>query len=260
MARISIFLNQSPFTFSSHLQAMDYIREASREHQILRVFFYQDAVLAGLNNQQPIQGQPSIVELWQTLAKEVGFPLQACIANSLRRGLFDETEAARYNSTANLADSFALTGLGEMAEAVAESDQLIQFGEHTQTTHAQTTSISGVSNASDITIDLLIHIKTPPTLDLEPLELGMACAAFEQKVAFVFSGDGKRWLQKDLPALRPGGKSASKLISALAMYDCDQVYYLAEDNNDATELSTAAPISSDAYLSLQQNSKHQLLF
>lgn len=255
MARISIFLNQSPFTFSSHLQAMDYIREASREHQILRVFFYQDAVLAGLNNQQPIQGQPSIVELWQALAKEVDFPLQACIANSLRRGLFDETEAARYNSTANLADGFTLTGLGEMAEAVAESDQLVQFGEHAQTIHT-----SDISNASDTTTDLLIHIKTPPTLDLEPLELGMACAAFEQKVAFVFSGDGKRWLQKDLPALRPGGKSASKLISALTMYDCDQVYYLAEDNDDAAELNTTAAISKGALLSLQQSSKYQLLF
>ena len=253
MARISIFLNQSPFTFDSHLRAMEFIQKASEEHDILRVFFYQDAILAGLSNQQPIQGQSSIVELWQTLAQEVNFPLQACIANSLRRGLFDKTEAARYNSTANLADGFALTGLGEMAEAVAESDQLVQFGEHTQTI-----CIPDISNTNDATTDLLIHITTPPTLDLEPLELGMACAAFEQKVAFVFSGEGKNWLLKDLPALRPGGKSASKLISALAMYDCDQVFYL--EDGDKEHHDNAQPLVTKDLKALQENSKHQLVF
>ena len=258
MARISIFLNQSPFTFDSHLRAMEFIQKASEEHDILRVFFYQDAILAGLSNQQPIQGQSSIVELWQTLAQEVNLPLQACIANSLRRGLFDKTEAARYNSTANLADGFALTGLGEMAEAVAESDQLVQFGEHTYTIHTQTSSPPDISNVSDTTTDLLIHIKTPPTLDLEPLELGMACAAFEQKVAFVFSGEGKNWLQKDLPALRPGGKSASKLISALAMYDCDQVFYL--EDGDKEHHDNAQPLATKDLKALQENSKHQLVF
>ena len=253
MARISIFLNQSPFTFDSHLRAMEFIQKASEEHDILRVFFYQDAILAGLSNQQPIQGQSSIVELWQTLAQEVNFPLQACIANSLRRGLFDKTEAARYNSTANLADGFALTGLGEMAEAVAESDQLVQFGEHTQTI-----CIPDISNTNDATTDLLIHITTPPTLDLEPLELGMACAAFEQKVAFVFSGEGKNWLLKDLPALRPGGKSASKLISALAMYDCDQVFYL--EDGDKEHHDNAQPLATQDLKALQENSRHQLVF
>lgn len=253
MARISIFLNQSPFTFDSHLRAMEFIQKASEEHDILRVFFYQDAILAGLSNQQPIQGQSSIVELWQTLAQEVNFPLQACIANSLRRGLFDKTEAARYNSTANLADGFALTGLGEMAEAVAESDQLVQFGEHTQTI-----CIPDISNTNDATTDLLIHIATPPTLDLEPLELGMACAAFDQKVAFVFSGEGKNWLLKDLPALRPGGKSASKLISALAMYDCDQVFYL--EDGDKEHPDNAQPLATQDLKALQENSKHQLVF
>lgn len=253
MARISIFLNQSPFTFDSHLRAMEFIQKASEEHDILRVFFYQDAILAGLSNQQPIQGQSSIVELWQTLAQEVNFPLQACIANSLRRGLFDKTEAARYNSTANLADGFALTGLGEMAEAVAESDQLVQFGEHTQTI-----CIPDISNTNDATTDLLIHITTPPTLDLEPLELGMACAAFEQKVAFVFSGEGKNWLLKDLPALRPGGKSASKLISALAMYDCDQVFYL--EDGDKEHHDNAQPLATQDLKALQKNSRNQLVF
>lgn len=253
MARISIFLNQSPFTFASHLRAMEFIQKASEEHDILRVFFYQDAILAGLSNQQPIQGQSSIVELWQTLAQEVNFPLQACIANSLRRGLFDKTEAARYNSTANLADGFALTGLGEMAEAVAESDQLVQFGEHTQTI-----CIPDISNTNDATTDLLIHITTPPTLDLEPLELGMACAAFEQKVAFVFSGEGKNWLLKDLPALRPGGKSASKLISALAMYDCDQVFYL--EDGDKEHHDNAQPLATQDLKALQKNSRNQLVF
>jgi len=127
MTRLTLFLNHSPFTHDSHYQAMHYIRKLGDNQQIERVFFYQDAVLAGLKHQQPVQGQTSIAADWQALALEYQFPLQLCIANSLRRGLFNEEEARRYNSQANLADGFELTGLGEMAEAVASSDQIVQF-------------------------------------------------------------------------------------------------------------------------------------
>lgn len=254
MARTSIFLNQSPFTFNSHLQAMDYIRNLPTTEQLERVFFYQDATLAGLKNQQPIQGQASIMELWQELASERGFALQSCIANSLRRGIFNEEEAQRYDRQANLADQFELTGLGEMAEAVISSDRIVQFP-HIKPVEAPQ------SEATDI--DLLIHITSQPTLDLEPLELAMACAAFEQQVALVFSGEGLSWLIKNQAPQRPGGKAADKLIKALAMYDCDQVYFFtAKDSEqpDAELVNNVEQISLQQSHALIAQSKHQLTF
>jgi len=109
--------------------------------------------------------------------------------------------------------------------------------------------------------DLLIHITTPPTLDLEPVELGMACAAFDQRVVFVFSGEGIDWLQAGQQAKRPQGKSADKLIKALAMYDCEDVYYLASGVEDvAGFVKNVRPVSSSELSKLKHSSKHQLNF
>ena len=254
MARTSLFLNQRPFTYHSHLQAMDYIRNLPSTEQIERVFFYQDATLVGLKNQQPVQGQPSLAELWQKLASERGFALQNCIANSLRRGIFNDEEAKRYDRQANLADQFELTGLGEMVDAVISSDRIIQFPQGGSALAQQTESTD---------IDLLIHIATVPTLDLEPLELAMACAAFERQVALIFSGDGLDWLINKQEPKRPGGKAADKLVKALAMYDCDQVYYVVDEEHqlpNATLVNNVEEISFQQQCELVARSKHQLAF
>lgn len=251
MARFSVFLNQSPFTFDSHIQAIGFISRLPEGDSIDRVFFYQDATLAGLNNQQPIQGQPSICDLWQDAAKATGAPLQSCIANSLRRGVFNQEEASRYNTTANLADGFELSGLGEMADAIANSDAIIQF---------PTPCTENINHADADDIDLLILISTPPTLDLEPLELGMACAAFEQTVAFVFTGNGLQWLTPGQQAKRPGGKAPDKLIKALAMYDCDQLYVIEDASGVVEKASNAELIQPDQLKHLIARSKHQLYF
>lgn len=109
-------------------------------------------------------------------------------------------------------------------------------------------------------IDLLIHICTPPTLDLEPLELGMACAAFDQQIAFVFSNDGLQWLDQQQHPRRPNGKSAIKLLNALAMYDCDQLYYLAGQQLPKDIATAVKAINTEQLQQLSNNSKHQLSF
>lgn len=129
MASFTLLLTQSPLSGSSHYLAVDFARALlSAGHCLDRVFFYQDAVYAGLNSQTPVQGQESIAQVWQTLAAEHNVPLQLCIANALRRGVSDTTEQSRYNlPTATLAEGFELAGLGEMASACQESDRVIQF-------------------------------------------------------------------------------------------------------------------------------------
>ena len=69
----------------------------------------------------------------------------------------------------------------------------------------------------------VILINTPPSPDLETLELCLATAAFDQKPVIIFSGPGVLHLNPGLSAAKKGGKSATKLISAFPMYDCDDV-------------------------------------
>ncbi|MCD8521528.1 MAG: sulfurtransferase complex subunit TusD [Saccharospirillaceae bacterium] len=129
MATFSLILTQSPFSGASHILAQDFARTLlTQGHRLQRVFFYQDAVLAGLSTQNPPQGQTAVCQQWQALAAGHGFPLQVCIANALRRGVSDSTEQQRYNLPATtLAAGFELAGLGEMAEAALDSDRIIDF-------------------------------------------------------------------------------------------------------------------------------------
>ena len=128
MSRFTLMVTQSPFDTLAHQHAMDFLQAAvANGHQIQRVFFYTDAVLCANANLTPIQGQTPISQQWAELAKSHGFPLQACIANALRRGLPDATEAKRYDLGNSLHPAFELAGLGEMATAVSYSDRIIEF-------------------------------------------------------------------------------------------------------------------------------------
>ncbi|OIQ44653.1 MAG: sulfurtransferase TusD, partial [Gammaproteobacteria bacterium MedPE] len=65
---------------------------------------------------------------WQSLAASHKVPLISCISASLRRGVADEQVAQEQKLMShNLADGFALGGLGEFVTASAQADRLIQF-------------------------------------------------------------------------------------------------------------------------------------
>tara|TARA_R110002050_G_scaffold81499_1_gene174273 strand:- start:286 stop:675 length:390 start_codon:yes stop_codon:yes gene_type:complete len=129
MATFTLLVTSSPNSTDLHLAATEFANAAVKDgHIIRRVFFYGDGVYAGLASQQPPQGQESALQLWRQLKEDLDTPLQACIANSLRRGVTDCREAKRYNlGEATLADFFELCGLGEIAEALNDSDRVIQF-------------------------------------------------------------------------------------------------------------------------------------
>jgi tRNA 2-thiouridine synthesizing protein D len=128
MANITVLITSSPFGNNIHALAQRYINAAVVHHTIDRIFFYQDAVLVANQAQQPPQGQVSILSHWKSLAERNNIPLQACIANSLRRGLTDNAEQARYDLPfASLDPAFELCGLGDMAMAHKDSDKVVQF-------------------------------------------------------------------------------------------------------------------------------------
>jgi tRNA 2-thiouridine synthesizing protein D len=129
MATFTLLITSNPNSTDLHIAAVDFARAAILGgHSLRRVFFYADGVYAGLASQQAPQGQESALHLWRQLKNESDIPLQACIANAIRRGVTDAREAKRYNlGEATLADCFELSGLGEMAVAFHDSDRIIQF-------------------------------------------------------------------------------------------------------------------------------------
>lgn len=122
----TIIMTQSPALSESHLTAQKFISELIKTgDKIDRVFFYQDAAYVGLRSQIPGQGLQASHQGWIELQQQQRFPLQICIANALRRGVIDNTEAKRYQELETLQAGFELTGLGEIADACESSDRII---------------------------------------------------------------------------------------------------------------------------------------
>ena len=129
--KFSLIVLGAPGSHQAAHSALQFANAAvAGEHQIYRVFFYNDGVHNGSQLLTPPQGEENIAEGWKALVENHGARLTVCIASALRRGIVDGEEAQRYNhSAANLDEPvFQLQGLGELADATQNSDQLITFG------------------------------------------------------------------------------------------------------------------------------------
>lgn len=127
----TLILTHGPNQLESNLCAQQFAYEVLLAGDIIdRIFFYQDACYIGLESQIPGQGLTTSFAEWVNIYNTYGVPLQVCIANGLRRGVLDASEAHRYSTEEHLKQktlhtSFQLVGLGELAEACQSSDRII---------------------------------------------------------------------------------------------------------------------------------------
>ncbi|XBS69477.1 sulfurtransferase complex subunit TusD [Acerihabitans sp. KWT182] len=97
-------------------------------HRIITVFFYQDGVHNANRYTSPASDETDMARGWQEFGRQSGVPLEVCVAAALRRGIADEREALQLALPGhNLQPGFLLSGLGTLAQAVADCDRFIQF-------------------------------------------------------------------------------------------------------------------------------------
>lgn len=128
--KFAIVVYGAPYSSQSPLSALKFAEAVLAEgHEIVRVFFYHDGVYTANANIAPPQDEPDVAAMWQNFATENNVELIACIASCLRRGIVDETEAARYEKTAsNTRQGFEISGLGQLIDASLNADRLVTFG------------------------------------------------------------------------------------------------------------------------------------
>ena len=116
--KLSLLIQGGPLSTSAPSTALHFAREAvSQGHAVYRVFFYKDAVqLANRFNSAPAD-ETDLQSEWQTFAKDSGAELTVCIAAAQRRGIVED----------NIAEGFSIVGLGQMIEAMFESDRTVTF-------------------------------------------------------------------------------------------------------------------------------------
>ena len=129
--KFTIQVNEGPYQHQASDSAYHFAKAAlDKGHEIFRVFFYHDGVNNSTNLMTPPQDDRHVVNLWSDLAKTYHLDLVVCVAAAQRRGIVDQGEAKRHKKqSANLADGFRISGLGQLIEAVIKSDRLVVFGD-----------------------------------------------------------------------------------------------------------------------------------
>lgn len=98
-------------------------------HEIVRLFFYQDGVYNACASVVTPQDEQDLPLQWRTFVSDNQLDGVVCIAAALRRGVLNEEEAQRYQrSAASVEAPWALSGLGQLHDAIQDADRLICFG------------------------------------------------------------------------------------------------------------------------------------
>lgn len=128
--KFAIVVHGAPYSSASAWSALHFARAVLRTgHEIYRVFFYHDGVYNGNALMAPPQDELDLQSDWSELARQHDVELMVCIASSLRRGMLNAKEADRYDKPAhNLADTFEVSGLGQLIDAGINADRVITFG------------------------------------------------------------------------------------------------------------------------------------
>lgn len=128
--KFSIVVLAAPYASQGSYSAYRFAQAVlANDHEIYRVFFYQDGIHASTYLATPPQDEFNLYQAWQTLQEKHSLDFVTCIAAAARRGLIDAAESKRHSKTQhNLAPGFELSGLGQLIEAQAASDRLVTFG------------------------------------------------------------------------------------------------------------------------------------
>ncbi len=128
--RFAIQVNAGPYQHQACASALAFaLAVLARGHEIIRVFFYHDAVNVATRLATPPQDEQDLTQAWRALARDNDVDLVVCVAAAERRGIVDAEQRARHGKDVdNLADGFRIAGLGQLVEAALDADRLVVFG------------------------------------------------------------------------------------------------------------------------------------
>ena len=120
--QISILVQGSPTSTRACHSALDFASSVlDSEHDLFRVFFYQDAVAIGTRHFDTPPDEPNLQSKWLALNEKYGIELVLCVSAAQRRGI---SQADDHDT---VAEGFSVSGLGQLIEAMIESDRLVSF-------------------------------------------------------------------------------------------------------------------------------------
>lgn len=128
--KFSIVVHSAPYSSEGTQSALRFCQALLEdEHEIYRLFFFRDGV-HNLSRLSVVgQDECNLQQAWDDLIQQHDIDAVACVTSALKRGIIDQQEAERYEKPAhNLLESASIAGLGQLVDAIQNSDRVLNFG------------------------------------------------------------------------------------------------------------------------------------
>lgn len=128
--KFTLVIHQAPQSEQAALSAYNFAQAAvANGHHIYRLFFYGDGVHNTSTLTVTPQDETNLPQQWARFCETNQIDAVACVSSAIKRGIINEEERRRYELEANNLASFAdISGLGQLIDAINESDRVINFG------------------------------------------------------------------------------------------------------------------------------------
>lgn len=128
--KFSIVVYAAPYSSEAAHTALHFTRALLRNnHSVYRVFFFGDGVHNASRLTATAQDEENLQHAWDKLLRDYNIDAVVCVTSALKRGIVDAGEARRHELEASsLMASAQIAGLGQLIDAVSQSDRVINFG------------------------------------------------------------------------------------------------------------------------------------
>lgn len=126
----TVVVYAAPYSSQAAMSAYRFTRTLLEQgHRVDRLFFFSDGVHNASRLAAVGRDETSLQRLWDELIRQHELPSTVCVTSAVRRGILDAEEAKRHgHGSASLLESSRIAGLGDLIEAAAKSDRVVNFG------------------------------------------------------------------------------------------------------------------------------------
>ncbi len=128
--KFSVVVYSSPYSSEAARTALQFSKAVLLQgHEIYRLFFFGDGAHNANRLTVTPQDEINIQQEWNSFITQNDIDAVICVTSALRRGVLDVETAKRHGKDgASMLDGFEISGLGQLVDAVTNSDRIINFG------------------------------------------------------------------------------------------------------------------------------------
>ena len=128
--KFSLVIYSSPYSSQAGNSALEFAKAVlDSGHTIYRLFFLSDGVHNSSSLVVAAQDEIDIPKSWEALIEQHQLDSVVCVSSAIKRGIVNSHEASRYGlNAASLSDKHSIGGLGQLVDAISQSDRVINFG------------------------------------------------------------------------------------------------------------------------------------